>query len=148
MGKRGEKLGLETIELPDILLNGEEILCHICQPMPSEFKANLSFYCWRATGTFSGSAEYYPQCLGQFSTTVIILCQHNFPWNHSWRRYFSLPPPNKSVLWNGGAAVFHPRHGYISLVVELISKCVQLATHLESFLEQKTFCKYKVVCTK
>lgn len=52
------------------------------------------------------------------------------------------------VLWNGGAAVLHPGDGYISLVVELIFKCVQLATHMESFLEQKTFCKYRVVLRK
>lgn len=44
--------------------------------------------------------------------------------------------------------MFHPRDGYISLAAELTFKCVQLATHLESFLEQKAFCKYRVVLRK
>lgn len=41
VGKREEQVGLETVEIPDILRNREEMFCHVYQPMPSELKENL-----------------------------------------------------------------------------------------------------------
>lgn len=41
MGKGGKQEGLEMLETPGILLNGEEMFRPVCQPMSSELKANL-----------------------------------------------------------------------------------------------------------
>lgn len=111
--------------------------------MPSELKleALSTCYCRRPTGTFSGSENVTSSVLGNFQQQLLYSA-NTISFGTAVEVdifYFLLLKRVFCSLWNGGAAVFHPRDGYISLVVELIFKCVQLATHLECFLEQKVF---------